>query len=432
MFKENIYDLIIKYPNLNDNILHKYGYSDQDINDFIKKRILIKYDDVYIVGNTDSLFKYYNQISKQRDYKKQGKILDLILSIEPNHYNALRQRFFVSIKTGDNETALYCYKKIFKKFKNQCRFDALYELYLLSKLIYVGEDLDKELDGLTLRDVRIPLKDTRYKDIELKNQSREKSLHYDFEEAYNMVYAENGASKKLTFQELNVLTLLNRVVSRYENGKNYAECIEQGRYEDALYSINKKSELSKYDKLIIKLLNFIINPPEEVHVDYNHEYGLWESIEANDFNKALEMSMEYNKDKKIDDSTSPMSNLLREIINMLSIYVNCDNLEDERLYGVYYISNLIDKGCSFEQALNISGLELKDKLYAILIYAKEAYKLGNIDLGDKLLSLYHKTNRIDNSYEDLYQEINDNKEKLINSPSELSRTLSMPIIPKNK
>ena len=75
MFKENIYELIIKYPNLNDNILHKYGYSDNDIKNFVKRNIIVKYDDVYVVNNVDDLMKYYNTISRTRDYAKQAKIL---------------------------------------------------------------------------------------------------------------------------------------------------------------------------------------------------------------------------------------------------------------------------------------------------------------------------------------------------------------------
>ena len=429
MFKENIYELIIKYPNLNDNILHKYGYSDNDIKNFVKRNIIVKFGDVYVVNNVDDLMKYYNTISRTRDYAKQAKILDLVLSIQPNYYNVLKQRFFVSIKLGDNETALYCFKKIYNRSMRTCFFDTKLQLYLLSKLIDVGE-LNKDLIGIELKDIRIPDKDTRYQDKERKNISRAKILNNEFEEAYDMIYSEDGYDKKLTFQELIIVSLLNRVVSKYKNGHNYIECIQQGRYQDALVSLNKKDYPTYYDQLVKKLLEFYLNPPDQIFIEYDHPEGLWESIESNDFRAAYDLNEKYNKDKGIDDETSPITILLTEIMNMLDLYINYgENPDDEEYYQVYYISHLLDLGYTFKGALEISGFSDEIKNFISLIYAKEAFRLGHYKTGNYFLYNCYKKSKEDGSTQELYDEIVNNCNELVYSQPILSKALTMP---KNK
>jgi hypothetical protein len=440
---------------LTDESLQSIGYSKELIKEFKSNGTLRKDKDGKYYVSDKALYVYFKSNLKTQDKEYLDIILDKILEINPNNEDGLYQTFYSGLKEGNIEASFNAFEKLYRLKSNIIRsYDAKYCLYLFSKLGNIG-DLYDEIKDITLNDIRVPRTDRRYTDADLHNKSRELSLNYQFEEAVNIVFPTTGTGK-LSFQELTIKTLLNRVVHAFKNGHNYKECIYQYRYQDALYSINQRGNLSEYETLVKKLLEFITNMPEQIYVDLDHNPGLWESIEANDFYGAYEMSQNYNRDKGINDEDSPLTLLLGDIINILDqmqqyqseeeyeaaqeqveevieepvveevVEESKETENDNIIDKLSFISELISQGLSFEDALYHACYDAHTNNYITLLYAREAYRTGNTKIGDKLLSMYNKSTSKDQENNKLYKNIIESKKFLPYRESDLSIQITIP------
>ena len=454
MNMNKIYELMLKGFEITDELLKSNGYTEDRINKLVSGGLLVKEDGCYYPNNVDNLYNYYKVHIKSLSLEQQAYLLDYTIYLKPTHVGALFQRFYVSLKQGDNQSALNAFAQEYNIKKNdKYSNDSKLQLYLLSKLINVGSELYEEIAGLTYDDIKIHKNDYRYKNVDKHNRARREIMKGNYENAVNMLY-NDGSTEKITFQELVFKTLLNRIVNAYRHGHNYKECILDGRYGDALYSINLKEALTDYEGLVKYLLEFLINPPAEIDVDYEHEPGLWESVKANDFECALRLNRVYNLDKGIDENDSALSILLNEIIYMISTFTQevdeeiveetpvveeqheiveeiteepvVEEERDERIDKLQFIVELINQGLSFEEALYHACYDEATNGYITLMYAKEAYRKGNVKMGDKLMSMYNHSTYKNQDNNTLYKRINESKIFLPYRQSDLPIDITLP------
>lgn len=466
MNMDKIYGLMLQGYNITHELLLSKGYSEETINNMVKKNLLVLEDGFYYANDVNNVYNYYKAHVRELNLDQQAFLLDTVIYLKPTHVGALFQKFYVSLKLGDNVGALNAFAAEYGIQKsNMYKNDSKLQLLLLSKLINVGPELYQEICNLTIDDIKISKSDNRYTNIELHNKAREEILKGNYEKALNMLF-NNGNSCKITFQELVFKTLLNRIVHSYANGRNYKECILDGRYGDALYSINLRNDLTDYEELVKYLLEFLINPPEQIYVDYNHEPGLWESVRANDFENALFLNRQYNHDKGIDENDSSLNIVLKEIIDMLASFTRIEETdevepvvepiveqtiepvvepiveqtiepvveekveestnEEDIIDKISFISELINQGLSFEDALFHASYDDHTNGYITLIYAKEAYRTGNIKTGDKLMSMYNHSQNKDKDNNTFYKRINESKKFLPFRDPELSIDITVP------
>ena len=461
-----VYKCAIDGKEITHTLLLNLGYTHDDIQRFVGKKLLIYDKGIYRINNANDVFVYFKEQTKTNNYEYGLKILDLALSINPEHHSALNQKFFICLKLGRINDAYDAFKKVYWKNASNHMFkpDAKLQLFLFARLLPVDEEFYGELYNLSLDDVNVLDTDTRYKDRAFQTTVRDMIINYKFKAALAEVMT-TLKKRNLTYPELVNKTLLMKVVNTYRNGRNYKECIMQGRYYDALYSLSIKENLSEYEQLVYKVLDFLLFPPEEIYINYNHKSGLWESIQANDFNGALELSLNYNRDKKIKNDESALTIVIQEVINMLDSFEKYDengnpwepenvvedtetintiddkieepteevveeSVEEEHVYDrnekVYYISSLIEQGLSIFEALDQSGFEDIDKGYVILTYAKEAYIKGYSSIGDKLMSYYNHSVLKDDDNNKIYHNIINSKKFLPYRQSELSQSITIP------
>ena len=420
-----IYNKVLDGYDINKELLYSLGYTDNDIHVMLRDRLLKESDGKYMVSDHADLYKYFNKIKSTAEFSKLANLLDIIIDLKPDGNSYLFQRFYISLRLGDFQKALECFKKSMVTSSFVYSHDTNLQLFLLSKLIYVGDDLANKANLISYKDVCIPEDDTRYNNKSMHNNARKEILKGNFKEGERLMLDAHEEGTNFTFQEYLLKTLLNRVNYAYENGRKYRECIFEGRYSDAILALNNKQDRTMLENLLLELLDFIVYTPEYIPVNYDHKNGLWESVEAYDFDNALEMATAYNEDKGLDDETSPLIILLRECQSI----TNCDIQEVEEEIDpyekVYYISELISSGLSFEEALNVSNFDEEVRNFVTLIYSRESYRYNNLKAAKKYIKSYISSNNKTKANKELYHKIIDSKDFLKFRETDLQTVLKL-------
>ena len=110
---EELYELYLKNNGIDDDILSKAGFTENDINSFIMSGIISPYEEGkgYYLDNYESLRLYLKQVSKEQNYCKNIQILDIMFEM-PNAKKSyvLKQKVYNYIKIDRVDKAVETFK----------------------------------------------------------------------------------------------------------------------------------------------------------------------------------------------------------------------------------------------------------------------------------------------------------------------------------
>lgn len=323
--------------------LNSYGFNSKDISDLIEqgnlKRIKRGY---YSFQSTDDLFLYGKKLIAEKEYMKATECFKKCYELDPNHPGTCFQLFLRCITEKDYENAFKYFEILVGVDNNYYTADTNFYLYLLSIITNIPDKHKEYARYLKFEDIRIDFNDKRYKDIPEQNKIRTAVLQRRFPHALKQLKDLTVQHGSLTVQDIITRTLLFQAAEAEGISKNtLVQLAKNKSYEEIVDYLEEKQnrhKLSLTDKYTLKLVNEIINIQKNKQVPkktISHCEKLFEAIDGNNYELALNLSENYNSKNNINSSEHTINILLSDICNLIKQYSlttqNTVNVIDKKL-----------------------------------------------------------------------------------------------------
>ncbi len=321
----NLYSGVLIGDILTTKKLCEYGFNLQDISSLVENGVIEQHPSgFYTFKDVENLYFYGKKLIAERRFNESDICFEKCHELDPNHLGATFQLFLRSIQAEDYTRAFELYDSLVQSDNVYYNQDYNFYLYLLSIITYVPEKYQEYVKFVSYDDIYILDNDTRYQDIPLQNKARLLALQKKFSFALKQIrdlIKQRGNAK---LQDIIITTLLKQAIEIENIRKNnILELIEQQDYEEVINCLLDKKEhqnLGLMDEYTLRLCDIYLDIYETSKIPImiqSPSLDIFRTIDNNDFETALKMSIDYNKTNNVDNNSNAIYLMLNAICNLI-------------------------------------------------------------------------------------------------------------------
>ena len=319
-----IYDMILQGKSLTTKELNANGFTANDINVLIKQNVVVRVKwGLYALKDVNLLVSYGCNLASQKKYDGAQLCFEKCYEMDKTNYYVNSQIFFSAIRNKNYAKALEVYQSLINDEKPINKANTQLYLYLLNQIIELPEDYCKIASNLTYDDIRIPYKDEKINNQICQNNIRKLLISFNFVNAFQQLREVLSSGTKIRINDVILRELLNQCLDAHLSYQLYTvECIQNRQYSKLISNLSTKKEksiLNKYDEYVLRLAKIIIQLKESSvfpQIKEGQIKNVFNAIDNNDYELALKLSCDFNKQNNFDDSKSAINLLLKDIVQL--------------------------------------------------------------------------------------------------------------------
>ena len=395
-----IYNDVINNIELTTKKLNEYGFNSTDITKLIKEETIERVKrGTYELKDTDKLFNYGRNLIIKKDHENVIKCFKKCLELDPTNLGACFQLFIKSIENKDYDKVFEYYEELRKTKNIYYQQDTKYHLYLLSLITEIPEKYKEEIKKINFDDIKVLEEDLRYDDVKEQNRIRKAVIDRRPSYALHILNESVKNRQKYKVQDIINKTLLIQAIEIEKiNKETIINLTKEKKYDELIqYLIDKQEQnkLTLQEKYTLKLCNQYkkiektSKIPEIAHIEIT---GIFEAIDACDFEYALKLNKEYNEKFNENNENTfgfilndicELLNKLKENINYSSVFSCLLNNDIEKALDnlKIYMKNInkVEYEYLIENLIKISVLE-QDSIYtkpmiALTLITNDKYQI---------------------------------------------------------
>lgn len=434
---EIIYKMLINGIKLTNNTLSIYGFTQEEIEKLITKKIIeMQQDGIYKLYQVDKLRKYGVSLLLNGHYKEADLCFKISYELAPTGKMICLQAMLSALHKKN-------YKKIFEIYSNLEKIhpeknskDNLLYLYLLSIITEIPEEYREKARQIKPLEMMLPNK----VGLKVENEIRKYIGQHKFTYAHQLICQR-------MVKEINYSTkfeLIKKLCAEaIEQTKKMKEqlfhLIASNQYEQILELLleqQNQRELSELELNILLISNAIVKIsktgtiPEKTIQSTNN---MQKAILGNNFKLALDINEEFLEFNKIPKESNLINMLLNKINALILSIEEKQKIEAERIciekkqQELQEVEDLTDfirmQNIPIDLAIKKSGLLHEQVLLVKLILARDYYKVCNYEAGDKYLQAVEQSvNKTENVFI-LLDEIREIRNKYLEQNTSYTRCL---------
>lgn len=416
---ERIYNMLINDLDLTEENLLKTGLTKEEITLLLERKIIKpREDNQFELYRTEKFHQYGIRLLKKGQAKEANICFKKCFQMSPNGRKINMQLMLSKIKWGYFEEAFEYYKNLEDNDNGKHRLDNNLYLYLLNLLMELPEEYQEKIKGFTKYDLIYP-PNVINKD---ENMVRIAVCNEKFSYACNLLNdLINKKQKEYSIKFEVIKALLSKVIDKEKEFKSKLLYLaETEQYFNIINLLKERSNKKKLNKLenyvliitdaIIKIINTKQIPEKTEEITHN----MYRALMGNNFELAIEINDTHhllvgtNKDSDVihvlllkiielikqvenknrkEQLTNPNISLLPQENELTPLEKEIKITEDI----AYYIES---QNLSLEEATKKLGIK-KDLITMIkLVYIRDYYIEGKIDLADAKLEEIEKNEKL--------------------------------------
>jgi len=379
-----LYKGVVNNCELTTRQLNEMGFNSHDITALLERGTLQrKKRGQYTFTSFAELMDYANKLIKNKDFEELNNTYKRGFEMNPSDEKLCLQLFYRSLKS---ETEGFKYLDVLLKSSiPSIRADGNLFLYLLFNLGTCPAEYLDIAKNITFEDVKIC---DNYRHINSEKQNLIRRLIFDDRYACASKHLNELLSEQKVYVQDLILKRLLRKMAVYKNNnmRIIIRDIKESNYRRVIEFLVKRShkeKLSLKEQYILKLAQLIINIIEKNQMPKLQSIettNVYEAIDKNDFQKALELAKSYNASNNLDNNQSEFYLLLSDVCDLLYPKKNQTNEKnDTNVSFSKVVESLISK--DYNLALSL----LKSYLLSInkSEYEEIIIELIALDLSEK-------------------------------------------------
>lgn len=315
-----LYEGVIDNKELATKELATYGFNSKDLAALIKQgKIKREKRGHYSFLAVDDLYSYGQKMICDKRFSKVNQCFETCYQLDHEHFETNYQLFYINICGKRYQSAFNYFDIIWNTDNKFYQHDNNYYLFLLSLVTDDIPDKYKEvLKTIRLEDILVDSEDKRFSDVSQENERRTYAYNSSYAKALWSYHDSKLFSdliiRKLLFQRINLdkrgkITMLKLVTA-----KKYQDII------DFLENKKKSKKLSFNDKYVLRLATNIVEIQKTNKIpasSISFTKDTFAAIDDSNFYLALELSNNFNTKKGIDNKSSLINLLLRDICSLI-------------------------------------------------------------------------------------------------------------------
>lgn len=292
---------------------------------------LALFDDCYKINSKDSferLVQYAYESIKKGMHEIATICFEKCHELEPNNKMIDFQLLIRAVHSDDYDKTFELFDQLYDTNNPYYKIDNNFYLFVMSEFFVIPEKYREYTKSLKLEDILIPEGDSRYSQNDKQNEIRKLIFKRKF----------NEARKNLEGLEINTphdsfaKELLNKAAqAKRDLKKQMCIYIKQKDYERVKQALTEKLlfiTLSRDNIYVLKLINEMENitksqkPPKVAPCE---SQGIFDLIDAKEYQKAKERYETIIKEKDLDGDSIPLLLLLNDICDLINTFDNSKN-----------------------------------------------------------------------------------------------------------
>jgi len=339
---EKLYDGVIDGISLTTKKLNEYGFNSMDIKKLIDDKIIERVKRGYFhFIDINNLLCYGKKLCTLDKRERANLCFSKCHEIDPDNLSACFQLFIGSIQDRNYEKAFELFDKLSYSKNEFYNIDSNFHLYLLNYITDVPEKYREQARFIKYSDVKIPENDKRGSDILSYNRVRSNAMKGKFTFAYkllNEIVKKNG---EYTVQDVIEKCLLGHVIMAEEKSRKYVNyLVKEKRYEEIIQYYDDKRQkhnLNTMEECIARLSEEYLKIKKTSTIPkpkLNDINNLFEAIDANRFDLALNYNLEFNNQHNINNEENATYNILCDICELINYLKNSNLKEKENIKSI--------------------------------------------------------------------------------------------------
>ena len=436
---EIIYRMLINRIELTNNALRIYGFSQDEIDELVAKKIIeAMQDGTYRLYQVDKLRKYGISLLQKGQNKDADICFKMCYQLAPTGKHICLQAMLAAINRHDYRILFEIYSNLEKVHPEKNAQDNMLYLYLLSVVTKVPEEYKERTRKIMPSELILPYT----VGTKIENQIRIAISKNQF------AYAHHLISERLT-KEANYSVKFELLKSLCDEAADWTKrfkdkifyLIQSEGYEQIISMLleqQKQRRLSELETNILLLTDAIdkISKTEVIPtptIEYTN--NMQEAILGNNFALAQRISEDFIEYIQANRETNSVYVLLTKINNLILALQEKQALEaeerrvlEQREKELSEIEELADfirsQNMSIDLAIKKNGLFHEHALLVKLIYARDCYKMLNYENGDKYLQEVELDNNKTPNVITLLEEVRVIRDEYLNKRKPYTRSLT--------
>lgn len=334
-----LYQEIIKGTKLTTKELNSYGFTGKDLKKLIEagklERIKIG---LYQFIDLETLLELGKQSINRKEYDKAELYFKKCYELDNTNLKVLYRLFLQSIKDKKYDETIKYYENLSNSKNPYYIPDYNLYIYLLNTITELPEKYQEYAKNIQLKDVGVLVNDKRYKDAIAENRIRLAIINKSFKFALKQLNDMTTKKQDNTIYDVVLRTLIIDAIDKENlNTQKILELSKNKKYQEIINILNekeKKQNITILEKYIIKLSETIINIKENKQIpttNFDITDNVYEAIQRNNYELALEISINHSKKYNLDSTNNIMCILLTEVCDLIKEIKNNKNQEDIKL-----------------------------------------------------------------------------------------------------
>lgn len=277
-----------------------------------------------IVQKSEELYAEGKRLIAEKKYDEAYECFKESYRIYPRNYRVCFKLFVQSIRNMKYDEAFEYYDTLFATSNPYSKLDNNFYLYLLNVITDIPDKYKEYVRKLTKDDIKVNPHDARYQNAIEWNKIRFNAMQGKYAYAIYLLNELNNDGSALTIQASITKILLSQAANVEKINKDtLMELTKSKRYSEIIDFLEKKESkqsLSVIDRHVLKVVRQIVdiqNTGIVPEVDIFETEYIREAINAHNYELALSMCKEYNKERNIIDENSILYLLLVDICELV-------------------------------------------------------------------------------------------------------------------
>lgn len=320
---EKLYNFVIEHDGITEEQLNTLGFNDREIQELVEQEVIQSTSlGCYKYMDFRRLCDYAKRLFKS-DLQGARKYFERCLQSNADDLECNYHMFFYSIQDFDYAGSFLFLNKIYSSTNVDLIKNVKLYIYILSMIVTLPDEYRQVLDNLTEKELKLIYVEENAKFIKPYNQIIRliwKKKFGDFFKVFQSI-PEN-------FQDIHLLiikTLMLHANGYHVNmGQNIIYNIRQKNYEYVYETIFKRNsrtictKLESYELVLVEKIMHLVNTGIIPKIKSTGSTTVFEAIENNDFDRAMEIEEEFAIINKKVKEASIFNYLLEELYNLIS------------------------------------------------------------------------------------------------------------------
>lgn len=322
---KKLYEEVIKGTQLTTKELNSYGFNSKDLKKLIDENQLERIKKgLYNFIDSKTLYDLGKQAISVKDFDEANLYFEKCYELDNTNKKALFSIFVKSIKDKKYDKSVKYYELLNKNANIYYKTDYNTYIFLLNTITELPTKLKEYTKSLTIKDIAVISNDKRYKDILIENKIRKNIINKNLKFALKQLNDLISNQKETTIHNVILRTLIIDAIEKEKlDMEKILELTQTKQYQKIIYILkekNKKENLSILEEYIIKLSKIIINIKANKQIlqkTIEETDNVYAAIEGNNYELALNLSIDKSKKYNLDNTNNIIYILLLEISNLI-------------------------------------------------------------------------------------------------------------------